>query len=126
MQPKKSGPRWLEEIVDRIDAAFGELPEPFWLNGNWPAWVANVGRELSKTFYPTAKLKVSESWEPGEVVAMLEQQIAYFASLENLAAPVERVDWKKLRIVYGKDIKSRVRAYEKKFKERFLPELERV
>jgi len=118
---------WLRRIVARMERAYDTLPEPYWLTGEWPAWVKNVGRELLKTFHPTAKLKVSPHWEPGEIGALLGQQIAYFDSLEDLTRPPEeKLDWKKLRLVYGKDIKKRVGAYEKKFNEQFLPELERA
>jgi hypothetical protein len=105
---------WLRRIVARMERAEKKLPEPYWLSREWPAWVQNVARELVRTFHPTAKLKVSPHWEPGEVGALLGQQIAYFDSLEALARPPdEKVDWKKLRLVYGKNIKRRVRAYEK-------------
>jgi len=118
---------WLRRIVARMERAENKLPEPPWLKGKWPKWVENAGRELMRTFHPAAKLKVSDKWEPGEVGALLGQQIAYFDSLEAFTRlPGERVDWKKLRLVYGKDIKKRVRAYEKKFNEQFLPELERA
>ena len=77
-----------------------------------------------KTFHPTAKLKVSENWEPGEVGALLGQQIAYFESLGQMAeVPPEKPDWKKLRLVYGKDIKKRVETYNKKLKEEFFPNI---
>ncbi len=118
---------WLRRIVARMERVDDKLPEPYWLSGESPTWVNNVGRELLKTFHPTAKLKVSPHWEPGEVGAILGQQIAYFDSLEYLVRPPEgKIDWKKLRLVYGKDIKKRARAYEKKFSEQFLPELERA
>jgi len=118
---------WLRRIVARVDRAYDKLPEPYWLSGDWPTWVRNVGRELTKTVYPTAKLKFSPHWEPGEVGAMLGQQIAYFASLPDLVQPPQKkVDWKKLRLVYGTDIKKRVRAYERKFRKHFAPEFERA
>lgn len=127
MRSKKTSVTWLEEIVARVDRAFKKLPQPVWLNDDWPTWVQNVGRELSRTFYPTAKLKF-QSWEPGEIGAMLGQQIAYYGSLKEIldVDAEERIDWKKLRLVYGKDIRKRVQTYEKKFDEQFLPDLERA
>jgi hypothetical protein len=126
MRSKKPSRTWLEEIVNRVDRAFKRLPQPVWLNDDWPIWVQNVGRELSKTFYPTAKLKF-QNWEPGEIGAMLGQHIAYFGSLGYvLEVDEKKIDWKKLRLVYGKDIKKRVQVYEKKFNEQFLPDFERA
>jgi len=79
-----------------------------------------------ETFHPTAKLKVSENWEPGEVGALLGQQIAHFDSLGKMAeVPPEEPDWKKLRLVYGKDIKKRVETYNKKLEEEFFPDIMR-
>ncbi len=122
----KTDREWLRRIVARMERARKKLPEPAWLNGEWPTWVENVGRELLKTLFPTAKLKVSPNWEPGEVGAMLGQQIAYFDSLARLMeVPSEEPDWKKLRLVYGEDIKRRVEAYDKKLKEQFLPDVMR-
>ncbi len=123
----KADREWLRRIVARVERAEKKLPEPYWLSGEWPTWVSNVGRELLKTFHPTAKLKVSPNWEPGEVGAILGQQVAYLDSFEDLVQlPEEKIDWEKVRLVYGKDIKERVRAYEKKFNEEFLPDVERA
>lgn len=124
---KKTKTDWLQRIVDRTERAFAKLPEPYWLKGSWPMWVENVGRELSKTYFPTAKLKVSKRWEPGEVGAMLGQEIAYLESLSSASQLAEKnVSWKQLRLTYGKDIKERVQAYERKFRGQFLPDLERA
>ena len=118
---------WLRRIVARMERAYAMLPEPYWMSGEWPAWVKNVGRELMKTFHPTAKLKVSPHWEPGEVGALLGQQIAYFDTWPDMVQlPEEKVDWQKLRLVYGKDIKKRMREDQKRFNQRFVPELERA
>ena len=101
--------------------AHAMLPEPYWMSGEWPACVKNVRRELMKTFHPTAKLKVSPHWEPGEPGALLGQQIAYFDTWpEMIQLPDEKVDWRKVRLVYGKDIKKRMREYEKRFNQRFV------
>src|SRR5262249_24799067 len=116
--------QWLKRIVARMERAQNRLPEPPWFSGEWPTWVQNVGREMMKTFHPTAKLKVSENWEPGEVGALLGQQIAYFESVGQMSeVPPEKPDWKKLRLVYGKDIKKRVETYNKKLKEEFFPDI---
>jgi len=94
---------------------------------HWLTWVQNVGRELLKTYFPTAKLKVSPNWEPGEVGAMLGQQIAYFDSFASfLEVPTEKPDWKKLRLVYGKDIKKRVETYQRNMREEFFPDVMRA
>jgi hypothetical protein len=122
----KADREWLRRIVSRMERAENKLPEPPWLNGEWPKWVENVGRELLRTFHPTAKLKVSDNWEPGEVGAMLGQQVAYFDSLARMmGVPDGEVDWKKVQLVYGKDIKKRVENYERKLNEEFFPDLMR-
>jgi hypothetical protein len=114
---------WLRRIVARMERAENKLPEPHWLNGQWPKWVKNVGRELAKTFYPTAKLKVSVNWEPGEVGAILGQRIAYLDWLAHMVeVPDEKIDWTKLRLVFGKDIKRRMETYQRKLNEQFLPD----
>jgi hypothetical protein len=123
----KSEAEWLRRIVARGERALEKLPEPYWLKGDWPVWVQNVGREVTKAYYPTAKLKVSANWEPGEVGAMFGQLLAYFDFFADMCeVPEEKVSWEKLRILYGKDIKERAAAYAKKFSEEFVPDLERA
>jgi hypothetical protein len=85
----KANREWLRRIVARMERAENKLPEPPWLNGEWSKWVENVGRELLRTFHPTAKFKVSDNWEPGEVGAMLGQQVAYFDSLARMMAVLD-------------------------------------
>jgi len=126
---KKSKQKWLRLIVARMDRAYKVLPEPVWLRGDWPMWVTNVAREFSKAVYPTAKLKVSSSWEPGEVGALIGQQIAYTAydfTAEINKVSGKKVPWAKLRTVFGKDIKERVTAFEQKFEKKFVPDLARA
>lgn len=127
MSQKQNDDReWLRRIVARMERAESKLPEPPWWKGNWPKWVENVGRELTRTFHPTAKLRVSDNWEPGEVGAILGQQVAYFDSVADvMEVPDGKIDWKKLRLVYGKDIKKRVENYQRKLNEEFFPDYAR-
>lgn len=120
---------WLRRIVARMERAYKKIPEPYWLKGDWPLWVTNVGRELSKALFPTANLKVSPDWEPGEVGAILGQKIAYAAY--DLRAEVKKVslkkpEWQNLRAIFGKDIKKRVETFEKKFQNDFVPDFVRA
>jgi hypothetical protein len=117
--------RWLQQIVARLNRAYKKLPEPYWLKGEWPNWVSNVARELSKALSPTAHLKVSPDWEPGEVGAILGQQIAYCAydSMPDLEVWLKkRASWKELRQTFGKDIKERVEKFTTKLEREFVPE----
>jgi hypothetical protein len=117
--------RWLQRIVARLNRAYKKLPEPYWLKGEWPNWVSNVARELSKALSPTAHLKVSPNWEPGEVGAMLGQQIAYGAydpTPDFEASLKKRISWKDLRKTFGKDIKERIEKFITKIEREFVPE----
>jgi len=113
---------WLRRIVARMERARKKLPEPYWLTGEWPTWVTNVARELGTGLFPTAKLKVGPNWTPGEVGAILGQQIAYAeADLPELCNG-KRPQWREMRKLFGKDIKKRVETFARKWERDFLPD----
>ena len=57
---------WYEILLDDLRALNGGdgLPEPHWLDREWPEWVANAGREIAKTFYPVAHLTLDFEMTP--------------------------------------------------------------
>jgi hypothetical protein len=116
---------WLRYIVDVVAAAEGFRPTPYWLEGDFPPWVQNAGRELTKALNPTAKLKVGARWEPGEVGAMLGQKLAYlhwFIEWLNADEEKERsVPMEELQTVFGKDIEERTQEFFRQFAEDFVP-----
>jgi len=112
-QPPQT-PAWLRQIVAAFEAVENLRPEPVWFQGDFPAWVTNVGRELTNAIVPTAHLKPGV-WEPGEVGALIGQQIAYWHHIgEWLAATLKKKQTEEderlldvLKRVYGADFEER-------------------
>src|ERR1022692_961390 len=80
-------PTWLTQIVRWIDACEEQLPQPYFLKGDFPGWVERLARELIATMFPSAKLRVGGVWTAGEVGALLGHRLAYFHGLEHCAQP---------------------------------------
>lgn len=72
-EPSKA---WYQLCFEELGALAEELPEPQWLHGDWPDWVANAGREIVKTFFPVAQLNSDIEMSPRILGAILGHQIA--------------------------------------------------
>jgi hypothetical protein len=118
-------PAWLRQIVSAFEAVEGLRPEPPWLQGDFPTWVNNVGRELTKSLLSTATLRVGRVWEPGEVGALVGHQLAYWhfitewlAGLEKSAArktpeqaKADDALWEHLKRAYGEGFEERIAEF---------------
>jgi hypothetical protein len=108
-EPEVKNASWLIEIVTLLELAERFMPEPYWLQGDFPPWVQTVAREVAKSYFPVAKLKAGKAWEPGEVGAMVGHQVAYWQwTCELLSAKSENEpDLDTLKKVFGDDIEER-------------------
>ena len=95
---------WRRQIARWFDACESKLPEPVFLQGEFPEWVKRLSRELMSTLFPEAKLKVGAEWGTRELGAVIGHQLAYCHALDELpSVPARRV--------FGKlDKKTRARA----------------
>jgi len=100
---------WLVEIVALLELSERFMPEPFWLQGEFPPWVQTVAREVAKSYFPVAKLKAGKAWEPGEVGAMVGHQVAYWEWVGDFLSKKseKEPDWEALKKAFGDDIEER-------------------
>lgn len=84
-EPSKA---WYQSCWDELGGHSQAVPQPHWLEGDWPDWVANAGREIAKTFFPVAQLKSDGEMSPRILGGILGHQIAAVNALcETLQDP---------------------------------------
>jgi hypothetical protein len=94
---------WLVEIVTLFELSERFIPEPYWLQADFPPWVQNVAREVAKSYLPVAKLKAGKAWEPGEVGAVIGHQVAYLEWFSEflLAGSEKETDFEAVKKAFG-------------------------
>jgi hypothetical protein len=95
---------WRRQIARWFDACESKLPEPAFLQGEFPEWVQRLSRELMSTLLPEAKLKVGAEWSARELGGVIGHQVAYCHALDELPKVSARRAFRKL------DKKTRSRA----------------
>lgn len=114
---------WLVEVVTLLELSERFMPEPYWLQGDFPPWVQTVAREVARSYFPVAKLKAGKPWEPGEVGAMVGHQVAYWQWVaEFLTTGSEKEpDWEAIKKVFGDDIEERTIKFLRTLGEETVP-----
>ena len=121
---------WLVRILDRLLAIQNAYPEPVWLKGELPDWVQNIARELGKTLYPGAKLRLDKVWHPGEVGALMGHQAGYWHFLAEFietdcTEPKPKL-LDELREIFGPDIEERSAQIMQTIAESVYPAFDKV
>jgi hypothetical protein len=131
-KPTKS-PAWLRQIVGLFETVENLQPDPEFLIGDLPVWVNNVAREFTKSIFPTAHLRVATAWEPGEVGAIIGQQVAYWHHVGDwMASLAKRSEseeerrnqeqiWEYFKRLFGPDIQERVAEFFRALADDVLP-----
>jgi hypothetical protein len=87
MNRKPASPAWLKQILRWLEESEDELPEPAFLNGDFPEWVQKLSRDLISTLCPVAKLKVGKAWTAAEVGALMGHKLAYLHAVDEGPPP---------------------------------------
>jgi len=102
-QECKKSSDWLQQVARWFEACESELPEPGFLQGEFPDWVQRLLRELIATFCPVAKLKVGPEWTAGEVGALVGHRLAYCYVVAEMptmdGAPAQTANFTKSQVV---------------------------
>ncbi|EDY21115.1 hypothetical protein CfE428DRAFT_1408 [Chthoniobacter flavus Ellin428] len=82
---------WYQRCFEELGVLPENLPEPQWLEGEWPEWVARASREVMSAFLPIAELGSELKATPRMLGGILGHQIAAFNALVEPTSNSEKI-----------------------------------